>query len=160
MTKLGTLSSTSLIFINTGTMVENTPGRSVFSTFAWTFNWNMTLKKEFSKISIYMERLSKLLRLDAFRSTILSNIGYDISSVKISLRRSECLHTHTYITEYTLWDATYVFSSLSVKTRQCNRLQMTAEKKQFIQRPWVLVWPTGVLTCDIPFSRSAVSQLS
>ena len=57
-------------------MLENTPGRSVFSTFAWTFNCNMNLKNSSVKISNYIERHC----LDTFRSTILSKIGPDILS--------------------------------------------------------------------------------
>ena len=78
-------------------MLENTPGRSVFSTFAWTFNCNMNLKKSSVKISNYIERHC----LDTFRSTILSKIGPDMLSDKKSLT-SDCLHTHTFITVHTL----------------------------------------------------------
>ena len=85
------------------------------------------IKKNSSvKISNYMERHC----LDTFRSTILWKIGPNILSDKKSLT-SDCLHTHTFITVRKLWDETYFFLSLSVKTKNSNRLQMSAEENTF-----------------------------
>ena len=54
------------------------------------------------------------------------------------------------------------FSSLSEKTRKCNRLQMSLQRQHFLLSylKTLSVGPAGVWTRDLPLSRPGLSQLS
>ena len=54
------------------------------------------------------------------------------------------------------------FLSLSEKTRKCNHLEMSLQRQHILLSylKTLCVGPAGVLTCDLPLSRLALSQPS
>ena len=59
-----------------------------------------------------------------------------------------------------LWDWSYGLRSLSEKTRKANLLHMSLQRRNFLVRPLVSVWPWFQWTCDFPLSIPALSRLS